>query len=616
MYTNNNISLEDLVQYKNFYQRHGIQVVSQLLTLKDNSLESFFIPINSTIHFAVRDTGDIGILEDDELLTNAGSRVLVDYVSTYQGTTIGRPISLNKQTRKIITQTINRIKRFKYLPFNESLASNASIPKIINYGLIDECYKYAGTTGIDYIRRYNYFNTIISNVVKELTDTQRNQFIYVDTPSKIPSLSRLESAEKELYKNIDTKTVPLDTRLLTVFGSDGKFFLLQLWLWAGEYRKLSILSSIPTDQLSRVNFLTSLDGKYSVLNLGKFNEWIKQEGHPKATLSPVQAQKVILRHYMTLQQIRSVSDDTVLVDEESRVDRDQLDSKIDGGELQEVLDNDREYHTGEVAPAKQKVDIDTSKIKAKQGKTLNIKPKMQEVNAVDENYDKMSDDEQFLMDQMDRDLQQLETTSMQDDVDNITVSENVYQPYKPKPLMLENNINDTAQKLHEQGLLSAAEVRRMSALAERYKTIKSPYDPTQTIEAFKNISIEELKIPDKVPLTKKTLRGITDPSVMNWSMKDFNKRYIKEVLPKDVINAIMHVQHGGVAVTDMDISEEHTLLGSKQILSVQLTPVYGKPKTVKIPLPIINEDGIFQANKVKYRLKTQRVDKRKPISMT
>jgi hypothetical protein len=169
-------------------------------------------------------------------------------------------------------------------------------------------------------------------------------------------------------------------------------------------------------------------------------------------------------------------------------------------------------------------------------------------------------------------------------------------------------INDMVDNLANKGLLSSAEVRRIIGLGERYLKVKSPYDDSQTIAEYMQIDPASLAIGSDTRLTEKDIKGIVDPSMLSYSIQDFDSRYISDVMGKDVVNAFMHFQNAGIAVTDVSRKRVDEYLGSYEILSVQLTPVVGKPSTVKIKLPIVDRNGIFVANGVKYRMKKQRVD--------
>lgn len=597
------------VQFNKFYLEHGIRTAGQLLTLRKNDITDFAFPINTTLHFGVREIGEIGLPQEDELFVNSGKRILANFVYTYRHQDIlGGPIKLPRQFIQEVNKFLNRNKHFKFFERSRSVIDVQTVPYVINYSSIDLTYKYRPVEGNNYWRRVNFFRTVIDGVVEQLANTTRNQMMYFDVPNLLPDINRLMDAEKQLLKNQD-KQLPLDHRIRTVLGSDGAHLVLEFWLWAGENSHLSVFSRIPEDKLNKVSFITSLDGRYTVLNLGTFRSWIRTEKNPRGALTPHRAQRAIFRHFMAIQQIRSVSDDTIIVDSQSVIEKNTLENQYGTNKqtltLRDAVGNDREYLTESPADPKLEVNIDANKFGP--GKTLNVdaKAKVYDEDVIGGNP---SDIEDFLFDQMDRDIQQHSVTAAQIDVDRLETSEGVYQEYKPKELGLEGKINELADELASKGLYSSAEVRRVKGLAERYKKIKSPFDESQTVEEYIQIDPKLLEIGEDTRLTKKPLRGIIDQSMLNYSIQDFDSRYINEVMGKDIVNAFVHFQKAGIALTDLSVTRTDDYLGSYNVFSLQLTPVVGKPSTVKIKIPVFDRNGIFVANKVKYKMKKQRRD--------
>lgn len=602
------LEAKGLVQFNKFYIDHGIRTAGQLMTLRKNEITEFAFPINTTLHFGVREIGEIGLPQEDELFVNSGRRILTNFIYTYQHPDVlGGPIKLPRQFIQEVNKFMNRNKHFKFFERNKATIEIATVPYVINYSSIDLTYKYRPVEGNNYWRRVNFFRTVVDGVVKQLQATTRNQMMYFDVPVLLPDINRLMDAEKQLLKNED-KQLPLDHRIRTMLGSDGAHLILEFWLWAGENSHLSVFSRIPKDKLDKVSFITSLDGRYSVLNLGTFRSWVRDKDNPRGALTPARAQRAMFRHFMAIQQIRSVSDDTIIVDTESELDKNSLERQAgtnkDHMSLKDAAGGDREYLSENPADPKLEVNIDATKFG---GKTLNVDAKAYQRDE-DIIGGSPSDIEDFLFDQMDRDIQQHSVTAAQIAVDNLETSEGVYKAYEAKELGLEGKINAMADDLASKGLYSSAEVRRVKGLSERYKKIRSPYDETLTIEEYMDIDPASLLIGEDTRLTKKPLRGILDPSMLDYSIQDFDSRYINEIMGKDVVNAFMHFQRAGIAVTDLSMTRVDEYLGSYNVFSLQLTPVIGKPTTVKIKIPVFDRNGIFVANNVKYKMKKQRRD--------
>lgn len=621
--TDYEVSLEaSIPQYNEFYKNFGIRTTSQLINLRQNKLEGFVMPLYSTLHYTLRDNAAFGITEEDPLLANMGDRIAFDAVGYYGNTLLGNPIKKQRLLVKEIKAFVAKNKRFKFIESNKVLEEIRVVPKVISYSSIDESYRYRAGEGVYFQRRYNYFSTVIDGVINQLKTSARQQFLMMEVPSIIPAASRLRQAEARWLAN-EGKPVPLDKQRRENFATDGRFWILQVWLFAGENHHLSILDRIPPELRSRVDILVALDDRFSVLNLGKLDSWIKRDPKDKGLFTEDRAQITVLRHFMSIQQFGTVVEDAVIVDDETAEEIDELEkAKVPLNEDRaKALNTTSKMLRTHDAPAVMDVNVNATGVTKA---PINIDIKKQKPVGRDPNgvmkgladtsqaytsADVESESEnEVLGKQMEEDLRQLEMLDAQREADALDEIRD-YVPYKPEEFSHTGKIDKLADELAAQGLLSAAEIRRAKSLARRFEVIPSPFDPNKTLAEHAPIDPEELKItPESTRLVKRDLPGVFDKSMLNYALKDFRSRYIQEVMTKDIENCMLHLQQAGVAVTDMKAERKDDYLGSSMELSVQLTPLVGTPTTVKITFPLPDKDGIFVANGVKYSQRAQRCD--------
>jgi hypothetical protein len=89
---------------------------------------------------------------------------------------------------------------------------------------------------------------------------------------------------------------------------------------------------------------------------------------------------------------------------------------------------------------------------------------------------------------------------------------------------------------------------------------------------------------------------------------DFDSKYIDQVMSKDLSAMLLNVQHAGYAPTKYSVEIHEDATGKFQQHRLQITPVRGKPSTVEFRLPVVDVDGTFRSNGVRYRLRKQRSD--------
>ena len=164
---------------------------------------------------------------------------------------------------------------------------------------------------------------------------------------------------------------------------------------------------------------------------------------------------------------------------------------------------------------------------------------------------------------------------------------------------------NVCDKLADSGLLSAAEYKRYQKLAEKYKTIVSP-NKLETLDKFIKINPKQLAIEESHEF--KDIKTVLDKTMLKSSLYDFDKRYIKEIMAKDIAGMIMHVQHAGIAVTDYDVEVNRDVMGAYEMHTVRVTPVEGQSSTFRFKLPHMNDDGTFKYNGIKYLQRKQKGD--------
>lgn len=76
------------------------------------------------------------------------------------------------------------------------------------------------------------------------------------------------------------------------------------------------------------------------------------------------------------------------------------------------------------------------------------------------------------------------------------------------------------------------------------------------------------------------------------TMDEFTKNYVRHVMQADIAASILSVQNAGVLVKDYKVTNTVDALNNYDTHTVSLIPINGKPSTISIKLPVVNEEGI------------------------
>ncbi len=591
-----------MITYQLFYRKYGIRFVQQIMTPPISDVMLLDLPMKSIYHYFPTDGVNDGPPSDEYLFRNIKKPILINNVFDV-GSQLGSP---RKQTININTAVrdyYNQNRRMRPLR-NVVLASKDPNTLIVcNYCLINKSYKYVRSFYTEYYKWYNIFSAVVKNIAELSAESSNHHFILSGSPKIIPSLNQLNLASG----------AEMSTGLLKTFNSNEAYLLLELWKWLSENRQNSLFAKIPNNKIDLVNIIYIETGKWCILNLGVLNSFrmsVEEKSddkfiiESKITLSPEQIQKRLLKMTMTIMECRTITTNVsdVVADEPKEI------SVITGNAIEiddeiqtDSFDNDKEIDVTEINNF---TPIDT------------VSPEsdmpIDEQLIVSDDTEFLEEDQEIIKQRIidedaliDKDLAQLnDIAKKQDETEEQDI--NTFKDIINEPIQtLENAILKKCDKLADDGLLTAGEYRRFSKLANSYKQILSPDDVTLLSE-FIVIKPGDLKITESSTMVDNT--AIIDKTMLKSSLIDFDSRYIKNILAKDIANAVMSVQRAGIAVTNYKVEKVEDITGGFEIHTVKLTPIEGAPSTLRFKLPLINTDSTWTSSDVKYCLRKQRGD--------
>lgn len=199
--------------------------------------------------------------------------------------------------------------------------------------------------------------------------------------------------------------------------------------------------------------------------------------------------------------------------------------------------------------------------------------------------------------------QELDALNDQQKKQRKQTSRDIFDEVSEDPL--KDGIIERANALAEEGVITAAEYRRFEKLSERYRELPDPRTGKGSLVASSEITADDVAV---TPTQYPDSPTVPDKGMLQSSLDEFDSRYVKEVLPKDVSNMVLSLNKAGVAVTDYNVEEVYDVANHFEIHTVKVTPIQGKPSTIRFRLPVINKDGTYVASGVKYRFRRQKGD--------
>jgi hypothetical protein len=584
-----------MILYEQFYRRGGIRKVGQLMSPPLLALPLLSLPKSSVLHYVGSVSTDVGPASDDYIFRAISKPILMHHVMD-NGDNRGAPRKLAIQPNALTRAYFNKNKRFRKMHSLEASTRDPSSLVVYNYGFIPQGYRYQRSIYAEYYRWWNIQASVWKQVTEIADVSPRQQYLRCTLPAVLPSLGALRVGDQ-----------PMSQRMMRLFRTPESMMILELYKWFGEKREESVLHHLPEKYYDRVNIIYVESGRWFVMNLGVLNRWRaataeELEKNPEANtlgFTGSQIQRRFLRMLMSLSEVRTVA--------AAELDKD------DSGEVG-TIDNPNEITTDvqkNVLPVMNQktgsIELKTILTKVDSGLTdqdhhaAGPEDDVKDIK-IDPNQEKAIADDLAVLDKI--------LADAHGDLDNLEAEEGtkltevVDVPIKADK-KLEDGIVKICARLAEVGGLSAAEYLRYERLAKSYETIVAPDGKTPMAEFIK-VPSDLLKIHASPEM--KDISAVIDKTMMKSSLIDFDERYVKHVMARDIASMVMSVQNAGIAVTNYNVEKVDDVLGGFDSHTVRITPVDGAAGTLHFKLPSMNDDGSYMANGIRYRLRKQRGD--------
>lgn len=609
--------------YRLFYREKGTRYPDQLFNIREFKLSSF--PRESIFH--VYDDGD-GKPELDtskSYYKDYSKKIVVEHVfQYYQPEGQFRQIPFNPS---IALQPWRRANSRNWLLADDIVSARLTGDQlgVVNYGFMDSGNRWQPVPMTPFYRWKNRVKTMYYHMNRLATSTKLNQFIIVNIPRQIQG------------KTILDKFVDREENLvaLNVFGSydiEG-FIQLDFWRWLSlTHRKRSLLNLINPANYDKINFVfKGVNGKEVLVNLAYLDAWIK--GQPNQTfetsiiqMSELNVQKLFLKLCLSLNEINDDTEDpsSVIVSDPDKKPVIELEENKENlqNPILDVNVEDENEGEGDLSGLSVKKPVVNQGFKSAD----QIESEISRVSKKASN-----DSTSELMDSIEKDLEALDKVSLTqlknkgiskldgsgEDVKESVVNSSI--PEAPsvnreevrqkvfKSLSSEEVLYQKLSEDAEANIVTAAEFRRMVEAVKKHDESKDPYGSGKLRKEARVILKEDIVI-DESKATIPTSDAVVDKTMGESTVNVFNRQYLKNVLRKDILNAVDKVQAAGVIIKAHEINQTTTALGTYEHHRLELKPIDGAPSVVKFSLPVVNDDGTFLAASNKYLLRKQRTD--------
>jgi len=618
-----------MILYPAFYRQRGVLRFDQLVAPRLSALNLFEAPRESILHYYPMDDYRLGPSLNDFWVIKADGQIFIDHI-TEMTAQEGNPLRNQNHYPQVMIRDYRKTHR-RFRPLNNLDTAGRDAKNIIvrNYAMLPQMWRYRANALASYHAWYNVRDTLWHNVEEWGQQSQRQQFVFMQLPTRIPTRAEFNKLNSAVNRTS-----------LEAFNSPDALNLFDLWQWLGEDRDRSRMAVLTETTLERLNLVFLESGMWCVVNLGMLNKWRRSGKEELAAMSAeerAEAEKAATngktghvlqtRFHQFVNNIlkaRSVAASSTVIEDVPQNPPQEADvlavANPEDEVAEEVVDQAvklKNKSTDKVLGEPQLVQLVGKQTTDVAGEPPSGLDDGTLVSPDDDTTVTFSEDDPD--DEIPELAEQVIASIGNDDVEadeSRSLSENAWasigQVPDPRYVPERNNFEDysagvvnRAHRLTEVGLLTGAEFRRFQRLATSYERIPNPIGTGSLKEMAE---IQPAMITDLIETELPDSDTIVDKSMLKSTLVDYDKRYIQNLLPRNVAQMVLQIQKMGIAVTDYKVQRVHDVMGSTDQYTIKLTPVAGQPSTFKFSLPVVQPNGVYVSGGVKYRLRRQRAD--------
>ncbi|BAW19301.1 putative RNA polymerase beta subunit [Ralstonia phage RP31] len=633
-----------MIQYQTFYRNFVLRKTAQFTQPPIPLVTRFELPNLAMVHY-ISPSATNPWPSEDMLFYQRNTKPLRITHHTTLVENRGNPRPIPGDVNAKIRVFRQKNPRFRASMDVETMKRDPRAIVTHNYGLLLTRFKYQRNLFTFHNRWHNVFATMF-HTIGENTKTGYHQYIELQLPQQLPARSVL-----------DRSVMGWNTRNMRVFNSYELIFLHHLWIWMGEDRHTGLIHKYIPD-ITNVKLILREGERFTILDLALFEEWRKPSRHEEAEYAarleenpelppikegnwaPSQLQKVFLRMLMAITEVRNKDLPESLDDDLTQGSTQVLDDQAAQNDAQPDEVPDQASGSPRVSSTQ---DGELTEAQAYAG--------------YDEETDRLN-----LLAEIDKDLEALEITGQGDEnaplpeipdeteeadsgIDDSPVQQaevhasahpvavahgqpehheaqvahgqvqghgdvpEHMQPHKA-PKFFPTEHNEAFQALlarsADTGAITAAEYRRMQEASQRFNESPAPLGHEGTMAEFVKVPPEKLKIEESPAIPDQ--QTIVDKTMLKSSLLDWNKRYSREVMQRDISSMVSQLQSAGVMIDNYEMEEVEDITGSHYEYSIRVKPIEGAASTIPMKIPKVDDEGNFKINGVNYRMRMQRGD--------
>lgn len=563
------------MSYDIFYSKYGIYKAESFLEPSLIKANTFTFPNDSVLFWFKCSDGIERISTQYPYLTKT-NRAKIITVTKYGKNIEGDFENLtNEQIEEAMKTLVKKEKKFTFLEPGRVINQDKDII-ILNYGILNYLYNYKPNNLNNIYKFNNTFNRMLEDI-KLFPSKQK--YILIDIADKLPSIQEL-----------DNLSIGMTAGKIEKIPNFKYFTLIELWKFlTPKFKSESMFNKILTKDLEKITLCLTYENKVVLLDLGYLYSLVEEykDKTYDVTTEAFKGEKTFISKsvrelfYILLYKIINfIPEDIKAIDYSKKIynfhNIEKSISKITKNnnlETKAIIDSIKEDELGDL------------------------------LNLNDDN-DEFDYDSFFQSDEID-----INDTIIKRSVNEVYASIEDLLKYRPED-EIKNKIKSEANELLEAGIISKAVHKKYIEALDKQDRLENPYirskdDPIQTIGDCLNYNLDDLDIKDTDKLIADEVI-IFDKSLNEDSISAMDEKYLREKYRKDIIRSVLGLRKANIVIEDYQIEQESDITGSLERHTIKALTLSGRRFTIRMVLPVINDDGTYTIYGNTYLIRKQR----------
>lgn len=600
----------EAMQYNMFVKLYGTrEKINDVIAPRYTPIGDIMLPRGSLIHYQQQHPGEVGPSNTAPFISNFDKRINIFFNVNHE-VVLGSTRMVNMQLSSVIKGyegshfIYTRTRNFTSVIDKEQelLVNNLAV------GQLPIVYK-RRTIFTPFQIKYNTLYTLLTSV-NDFSKFNKHQFIEIPLPRTFPSFKNLRLMFERYKKffNEDGEIAKYDRMTLIPFQADQSYWLLDLYgiLMGFDDAKYSLFNRLNEESRRQLEIIFTYNGKCWIVNLQNIINLIAYSDKPTDTQPSTVKINYFKRFYLNLINMVTPISDMSSDTEES--EGEESSAEIDEGS-EDSGSNPDETSSFEVPVKSPPVDVGSrgdslADLYASPKRTdpvqdnpvrsagKEIDPPSPELDGIGSDAEEGSD---------------ADATQWGEDIDDELFERvNVESAALSTPSVKytpTTAIQRELEELNRTGQLTSKEMEFFSEAAMKYKDIEIG---GRSLEEIIDIKPEDMTL-QREEIAPDSL-VVRDKSALRSSTEELRDGYVAKLLDRNIMEMVLHVQNGKVALTDLDRETIVTADSKYDVYTMRFQPIKGSQSTRRMRIPKVESDGTFTINGVKSYAQLMRME--------